>query len=149
MSRKLEAQMQCPGCMHAFDISLYRTVWIEYPENRRLIFEDKINRFDCPRCRTNVNSYFPFMATNVERQIAVWYEPEHDPAIDKVIAGFKKIMGANSFYAMAPRVADWVAFKATIEQLETRTIKAGLATTLSPQTRQGIAGFIRSLGRKK
>ena len=43
MSKKLEAEIRCPSCGHAFPTELYRSIRIEYPENRALIFQDKIN----------------------------------------------------------------------------------------------------------
>ena len=149
MSKKIGAQIQCASCGHPFNVELYRSLWIDNPANRQLIFSNKVNRFDCPKCRFHIDTYFPFLAVNTKLQLAVWYEPEPDPAIDKDVADYRKHMGADSFYAKAPRIADWETFKARIVQLENRPGGGGSAPNLSPEMRKGMGDFLKSLGKKK
>lgn len=149
MSKKIEAAIGCPSCGNEFDVELYRTIWIEEPRNRELIFSDKINRFDCPTCKYHINTEFAFLCTNVRRKIAVWYEPEPDPQVEKDVAMYRAHMGRNSFYAQAPRVRDWEEFKAKIVELEANPAGGGAAPTLSPSMMGAMAGFVRSLRGKK
>lgn len=111
MSKKLCANITCPQCAHVFPMQLYRSIWVEHPENRALILNDEINVMTCPKCRFHERLEFPFLCTNVKRGFALWYEPYHDPDIDEDIAHYKKMMGPNSFYAKAPRIPVWSDFK--------------------------------------
>lgn len=148
MSKRLGAQIQCGACGHKFNVSLYRSIWIEEPANRDLIFSDQINRFNCPSCRNHIDTEFAFLATNVKRQIAIWFEPQHDPNIDKDIAGYKKMMGSNSFYAKAPRISDWEEFKRTILEYERKSGGTGDPGKPSKELSKSMSDFIRKLGKK-
>ncbi len=143
MSKKVGAQLICPECGHGFPVQLFRSVWIEQPEHRELIFSDKINRFDCPSCRSEVDSQFAFLCTNVPKRVAVWYEPYPDPQIDRDVAGYRTQMGANSFYALAPRISDWEAFKSKIVELEAQPSGGGKAPTFSGSLLRGLMGMTR------
>jgi len=118
MSKKLDANITCSACKNVFPTELYRTIWAENPENRSLILDDKINAVTCPRCKHHERLQFPFLCTNVKRGFALWYEPYPDPQIDKDIVDYRKHMGANSFYANAPRISDWEAFKKKLLEME-------------------------------
>ena len=50
MSKQVEVEVTCPKCRVQFETTLYRSLWIEYPENRNLIFNDEINLVTCPSC---------------------------------------------------------------------------------------------------
>ncbi len=121
MSKQLAAQIRCPNCEHQFEATLYRSIWIEYPENRKLIFDDKINVVTCPACKSKTRLQFSFLCTNVREQIAVWYEPYPDPDVEKDAQLFAKRYGPRNFYATAPRIRDWNAFKEKIVELEQQT----------------------------
>lgn len=148
MSKQLQAQIRCPNCKHQFVATLYRTIWIEYPENRKLIFDDKINVVTCPACKSKTKLPFPFLCTNVKEQIAVWYEPYPDADVEKDVQQYAKHTGPRSFYATAPRIQDWHAFKEKIIELEQQT---GMrqAAGLSPEMREKFQGFVQSLQEKQ
>lgn len=117
MSKTLELDLNCPRCHTSFRATLYRTIWVEIPENMDLIEKDQINLVHCPACGLSEMPSFPFMATNVRKKIAVWYEPTPDMNIDSDIALYRQHFGADSFYAMAPRIRDWEEFKRRLAQL--------------------------------
>jgi len=118
MSKKLEAVITCPVCLNKFPAILYRSIWIEYPENRDLIFNNLINLVECTSCKKNMMLPFAFLATNVKKNIAVWYEPNHDEAVDRDIRGYAETFGPECFYAKAPRITDYEEFKRTILKFE-------------------------------
>jgi hypothetical protein len=97
-------------------MSLFRSLWIEDPENRSMIFEDRVNLFECKRCAHAELLPFAFIATNSPRAFAVWYEPSRDPAIDADVRGYRA-MGMKHL-AEAPRIAGWEDFKSTILSFE-------------------------------
>jgi len=148
MSKRVGAHIQCGDCGHKFNVSLYRSIWIEEPANRELIFSDQINRFDCPSCRNRIDTEFAFLATNAKKNIAVWFEPSHDANIDKDAAGYAKMMGQNSFLAKAPRISDWEKFKQTILEFERRGGGTGLSPKVSGEFGKSISNFIRQLRKK-
>lgn len=149
MSKRLPAELTCPKCSNRFPVQLFRSIWIENPEYRALITEDKINRFDCPKCSYHINTEFPFLATNAKRGIAIWYEPQHDSQIDKDVEDYKKHMGANSFYALAPRINEWAAFKAKMIALESKSAAANEFPQVSDAMMKNFAGFIDSMKRAR
>jgi hypothetical protein len=120
MSQSVEADITCSACKNDFPTNLYRSIWVEYPENRSLIFNDEINAVTCSHCKHHERLNFPFLCTNVERGFALWYEPYHDPEIDKDMAGYRKIWGPDSFYAKAPRISDWEDFKKKLLEMEAK-----------------------------
>lgn len=119
MSKRIDAAVTCKKCQHNFNVSLYRSIWVEEPENRRLIFEDMINRVTCPNCSDSQRLEFPFLCTNVKNGIAIWYEPYHDPAIDEDVKLYAAQFGKQSFYALAPRIKDWEEFKKKLLEMDT------------------------------
>jgi hypothetical protein len=118
MSKQVGAHIKCPSCGTETEFFLYRSLWIEAPENRKMVFEDRVNLFVCPSCGRSEQTKFPFLCTNTKLGFAVWYEPYHDEAIDRDIEDYKKNIGPNSFYATAPRVQDWQEFKNKIVEFE-------------------------------
>ena len=148
MSKQLQANIRCPNCEHQFEATLYRSIWIEYPENRKLIFDDKINLVTCPACNSNTRLPFSFLCTNVKKQIAVWYEPYPDADVEKDVEQYAKHTGPRSFYATAPRIRDWDEFKQKIVELE-RQPGMRQAAELSPEMRENFQGFVRSLRDKQ
>src|ERR1041385_4553550 len=120
MSKTFSIELSCPFCQSDFPATLYRTIWIEDSENRKLVFEDKINVVTCPNCGRESHVQSSLLATNVREHIAVWYEPYPDPQVEEDLRLYAKHMGADSFYATAPRIRDWAAFKEKIVELEQR-----------------------------
>jgi hypothetical protein len=118
MSKKIATAVTCPKCKNTFEADLYRSIWVEHAENRTLILADEINAVTCPICKFRHRSEFSFLATNVELGFAVWYEPHPDEQIDKDIKAYRTLFGEKSFYATAPRIADWQQFKQTLLDLE-------------------------------
>lgn len=126
-------------------MELYRSIWIEDPENRKKIFDNDINVLDCPNCKDRTRIEFPFLATNVKRKFAVWYEPIPDPAIDADIQQYASHFGNDSFYAKAPRIRNWDAFKTKITELESSLYSAGKAPNPSPEMQRELHGFVEYL----
>ena len=143
MSKQVNATITCKNCRHNFEASLYRSIWIEYPENRRLISEDLINRVTCPKCTESQRLEFPFLCTNVKKKIAIWYEPYYDSAIDDDIKLYAAQFGNQSFYAMAPRIADWDEFKSKLIEMESNQTQCDIPKA-APKERQIIPKYIES-----
>jgi hypothetical protein len=118
MSATVPAEVTCPQCRERFRVTLYRTLWIEQPDKRDLIFSDKVNIVTCPSCHWAERLEFPLLATNAGRGIAVWYEPYRDDQIDRDLAQYDRLLGKNSFLARAPRIREWWRFKEAISELE-------------------------------
>lgn len=118
MSKKVEATIACPNCQNKFNVTLYRTIWGEYPENRNLVMNDEINVVACNNCWQKTKIPLPFMYTNSPKNFAVWWEPQYDPQIDEDKAVYQKATSANSYFSTAPRIEDWEDFKATIIKFE-------------------------------
>lgn len=89
------------------------------------------------------------MATNVERGFALWYEPAHDPQIDRDLQDYRTHMGPNSFYALAPRIPDWQVFKETLLAFESRPPDPSRGIEVSPEMRKKQKGFLNFLKRSK
>lgn len=119
----MEAHLNCLVCGKEFETALFVTLWIEEPKNRALVFEDRIGAVECPHCGNADRVKYSLFCTNRDQSFAVWYEPYPDPDIDAQVQGYAAIMGPNSYFATAPRVADWEEFKATIEKFERGELK--------------------------
>ena len=144
MSKKISAEIQCSSCYSKFNVQLYRSIWIEEPNNRELIFNNEINVVACPSCKKKTRLEFPFLCTHVEKEIAVWYEPYHDSEIDNDTALYKAKMGKDSFYANAPRIQDWEKFKQKIIELENKSGKHS-KINLSEDMMASFSGFINHI----
>jgi hypothetical protein len=127
MSQKINATLTCSKCNTKTEIVLFRSIWGEKPENRELVFSDKINRITCPECHF---VHFPATSlwyTNCDFYFSVWYEPRPDPTIDADAARWGDLMrsrGPGGTYLISPpRVRDWEAFKALIQKYETGELK--------------------------
>lgn len=145
MSKKLKATVPCPDCNRPFAAEIFRSIWIEYPDNRELIFSDKINIITCPYCKSNTKVDMPFLCTNVKRGIAIWYEPHHDKDIDRDLVEYAKRFGANSFYAKAPRIRDWQEFKNKIVEMERGTENTNPSKIMTPEMQKEFSGFLNVL----
>lgn len=149
MSKKLGANITCPQCAHTFTIQLFRSIWVEEPANRALILNDEINSMTCPKCHLHQRLKFPFLCTNVKRGFALWYEPYYDPQIDKDIADYRRHMGVYSFYAKAPRIMDWEAFKRKLLEMEASAPHETQTPTLSEDMQKKMAGFVHYIEARK
>ena len=145
MSKMLDASIKCPNCGHEQKMSLFRSIWAEYADNRQLILEDKINLFRCEKCTHEERLAFPFLCTNVERGVAIWYEPYHDPQIDEDAENYRKHMGKDSFYAKAPRIADWETFKTKFLEMDAAGPQPGQEVKHSKESQEQLRGFVDSL----
>jgi hypothetical protein len=142
MSKRVGAHIKCPSCGTETEFYLYRSLWIEDPENRKMVFEDRVNLFECPSCGRTERAQFPFLCTNKELGLAVWYEPYHDEAIDRDVEGYKQQMGPNSFYATAPRISDWEDFKKKIIEIENTCEDVDIGIEISDESAATIKGFM-------
>lgn len=98
----------------------------------------------CPACKIETKLSISLLCTDVKEHIAVWYEPYPDPVVEQDVLLYAKHFGAQSFYATAPRIRDWNAFKEKIVELEQRTgIKP--AGELSPEMTEKMHGFVNRL----
>jgi hypothetical protein len=149
MSMKLKAEMPCQGCDKPFKVEVFRTLWIEEPANREMIFNDTINVVTCPNCSSKTKLDIPFLCTNVRRGIAIWYEPFHDKDIDKDMVLYAKRFGKNSFYAQAPRIKDWNEFKRKILEMEKQTEKVKPDELITPEMHEEFSGFMNFLSKDK
>ena len=148
MSKMLDASIKCPNCGHEQKMSLFRSIWAEYADNRQLILEDKINLFRCEKCTHEERLAFPFLCTNVERGVAIWYEPYHDPQIDEDAENYRKHMGKDSFYAKAPRIADWETFKTKFLEMDAAGPQPGQEVKHSKESQEQLRGFVDSQERR-
>jgi hypothetical protein len=148
MSKTVEASIECRQCGHSKNAVLFRTLWTEDSENRALLLNDRVNVFVCDNCDYTERLEFPFLCTNVNKGLAIWYEPYHDPQIDADIEMYRQHMGANSFYAKAPRMADWNAFKARFLEMEAAGPQQGQEAIASKEIQQSVRGFVDSLKEK-
>lgn len=147
MSKRVPARITCPACTAHFDVDLYRSLWVEDPQNRRLVADDQLNLVTCPHCCESTHLKFPVLCTNVQRKIAIWYEPYPDPAVDDDARQYAQHFGPNSFYAQAPRVRNWDDFKAKLTELEALSYKNQQRPLpkSSPEMAATIDDFIKSL----
>ena len=118
MSMLYAVTIRCPACGATHSQSLFRSLWIEDPANRALVFENRVNLAMCPHCNITSTVNASLLCTNVPRNFAVWYEPSPDAQVDKDIEDYAIAMGRDCFYVTAPRLSDWNEFKRTIEKFE-------------------------------
>ncbi len=111
MSKIIDVKIKCPNCGKVKKISLYRSIWGEYEENRNLVMNDEINIFKCPKCKQEIKVPFSLFYTNANLLFAVWWEPNNDENIDRDIELYKNTVGVNHYLTTAPRIKDWNEFK--------------------------------------
>lgn len=116
MSKRVDATITCPKCGKQYPVQLFRTIWGEHEENRNLVMNDEINVPKCPHCGFSFKAPYPFMYVDVKEGFAVWWEPQYDSGIDSDAQGYARMFGPNSYYAKAPRIADWEKFKQVIQE---------------------------------
>ncbi len=162
MSKTVELDLTCPQCKKQWKATAYRSIWMESQENLSLILNDQINLIKCQFCGFSDRLPFALLATNVEKRIAIWYEPYPDPHVDSDIELYRKHYGEESFFAKAPRVQEWAEFKRRLVQLNSRpdvpattedlaTLTKGLKSSaseirrLKPKTRPHKVDKIASL----
>ena len=124
MSKQVEVKATCGNCGCSFKASLFRSIWGENPENRAIVFNDTINVMVCPHCKNRIHAPLALLYVDMNRQFAVWYEPEPDPMIDDDTRMYAGMFGPECFYVTAPRISDWQAFKHTILQFEQGQLRA-------------------------
>ncbi|NPD81188.1 hypothetical protein HPS57_04265 [Prevotella sp. PINT] len=125
MSKLIDATIKCPKCGKEYPVKLFRTIWGEHETNRNLVMNDEINVCTCNSCGFSFKASYPFMYVDVKEGFAVWWEPFHDNGIDADTAGYAKMFGAGSYYATAPRIANWETFKETIQKYYRGELKGG------------------------
>lgn len=116
MSKLVDATITCPQCGKEYPVKLFRTLWGEHKELRDKVMNDEVNICTCPHCNYSFKAPFPFMYVDVHAGFAVWWEPVHDAGIDSDATGYARMFGESSYYATAPRIADWQEFKETISK---------------------------------
>lgn len=130
MSMMIEITVTCPECKKRYRDKIFRTIWGENESNREIVFNDEINSVQCPHCTQTVRIPASLLYVDADRQFAVWYEPTHDPQIDKNIENYDRIFNPGNFYVTAPRIPDWDEFKETILKFERGELKANPITEL-------------------
>lgn len=118
MSKTINADLECSRCGAEFSAVLYQTIWVEDPDLRAEIFEDRVNVATCTRCGASSRVPMSFMATNSPSHFAVWYEPIPDEDIEIHRQGYEAMFGPGNYFSEAPRISDWQEFKETIEKFE-------------------------------
>ncbi|MBA4252086.1 MAG: hypothetical protein C0442_10260 [Chlorobiaceae bacterium] len=146
LSKLVRVRILCPTCKTNQDVELYRSLWIEYPSNRRLITDNQLNLVRCQKCHVTTRIEFPVLCTNVQRKIAIWYEPYPDPQVDADIRQYSQHFGPDSFYAQAPRIRSWEEFKKKLALLEAPSQKDMQQPKLKPSPEIGpaLSTFINS-----
>jgi hypothetical protein len=147
MSKKVDAQITCPNCQNEFNISLYRTIWGEFKENRELVMSDEINVAVCPSCKNRTKLSYALMYTHKNPNFAVWWEPEHDSQIDIDIKDYIKYLGEGNYFATAPRIRDWQEFKNIILKFETGEIKANQGYA-NKELKKELEGYMAHLAKQ-
>lgn len=137
MSKLVDAMIKCPKCGKEYPVKLFRTVWGEHESVRNKVMNDDVNVCACPHCGYSFKAEYPFMYVDVRKGFAVWWEPVHDPDIDVDTAGYAAMFGAGSFYATAPRIANWDEFKATIQKYYNGELQGGKIEKLDVSALRG------------
>ena len=148
MSKQVEVSVKCGVCGKNFPAKLYRSLWIEDPQNRSRVYNDEINSVTCAHCKQRARINFPFLCTNVKKGIAIWYEPYHDEAIDNDIRQYSTNFGKDSFYAKAPRIRDWEEFKKVLAEMEREANLKTEDIEISEKLMGQFSGFVGSLRSK-
>ena len=152
MSKSETRDMSCLLCMDEEnslikDFKIYSILWGDNPENRKLVFNDKLNFFHCRNCGEVINhSYFqPLLYVNKDQSFAIWFAPrfEEDTRFQAMIdaletpishqmeakirndvEGYKRcFLPADNYYVTAPITRTWEEFKNTIIKFESGELK--------------------------
>ena len=118
MSQKVKMIFECPSCKTEFSAEIFKTLWIEFPENRELVFKNSVNLVTCTGCGSPIKIETPLLCTNIKMNFAVWYDPRHDEHVTEEIRKYVKVLGADTYFATAPRIPDWEDFKSTLLKYE-------------------------------
>jgi len=126
MSAQQETAVKCPSCGEIIKTKIYKSIWGEYPGNRRFIYDDKINLIYCNNCHNKVFVQTTLLYNNVEKLLAAWYEPiSDDTYIISHNEGLKRMLGNNADYIIkAVRFKNWNDFKNYIKEKEKDSEKA-------------------------
>ncbi len=116
MSKRVRIDIECPHCHQLYSDNFFRTYWGESEAMRSNLMNDNVNIATCPHCGHKFHLPLAMMYVDVQAKFAVWWEPNHDPGIDSDSKGYAQMFGVRSFYATAPRIADWEEFKRTINR---------------------------------
>lgn len=118
MSKIVNFQTECPQCGNQYIAKVFRTLWGDgcTADNFESRLTDNTNIVTCPHCKHSFRLPLGLMYVDVQAGFAVWWEPQHDPGIDSDAQSYAAMFGANSYYATAPRIADWEEFKQVIRE---------------------------------
>lgn len=118
MSKVVNIQIECSKCGQQYVSKVFRTLWGDgcTADNFESRLTDKTNVVTCPHCGHSFRLPLGLMYVDVDAGFAVWWEPQHDEGIDADAQSYAKMFGANSYYATAPRIADWDEFKQVIRE---------------------------------
>lgn len=119
MSQRNSVKLSCSNCGQMFDASLYRTIWGENEENRKLVMNDLINVVECPSCHTKTKVEYALFYNDTNVFCGVWWEPYPEPEIDQCATGWTQMWGVDNYMVQAPRIKDWNEFKETISKFYT------------------------------
>ncbi len=69
----------CPDCGREQEIQIWRSINVSArPELKTMLFEGKINIFECPSCGSKARIAVPLMYHDMDRQYCVHYVPPED-----------------------------------------------------------------------
>ena len=153
MSKTINFQIECPDCGKQYQATVFRTLWGDgcNADNFTTRLKDSTNMVTCPHCGHSFRLPLGLMYVDVKAGFAVWYEPQPDPNIDTEAKQYAAMMGADSYYAKAPRIKDWEEFKRTIRRYYTGELKANPVSlnfnfdalkTAKPQKKSGCMGML-------
>ena len=128
MSKRVTISIECPHCSNQYQDDFFRTIWGEHESLRNMVMEDRVNIAKCPHCGHKFHLPLAMMYVDVVQGFAVWWEPNHDPGVDSDTRGYAQMFGPDSYYAKAPRIADWNEFKETINKYYRGELPGGKIT---------------------
>ena len=140
MSKRVRIDIQCPHCRKSYSDEFFRTIWGENESLRALVMEDRVNIAKCPHCGHEFHLPLGMMYVDIKKGFAVWWEPNHDSGIDCDAKGYAQMMGPQSFYATAPRIADWEEFKETINKYYRGELTGGPITKMDLSVLSSTSG---------
>lgn len=146
MSKRVKIDIVCPHCAKHYTDDFFRTYWGEDEGMRKNIMDDNVNIASCPYCGHSFHLPLAMMYVDVHVKFAVWWEPNYDAGIDSDANAYAQMFGEKSFYATAPRIADWEEFKRTINKYYRGELVGGTIEKMEFSTIKKAANGARKSG---
>lgn len=81
-----------------------------------MLFDNKINVVVCTNCYTKLRAESTLLYDDPEIKYAIWWDPNHDLAVDECVESWRKMYGWGFYLANARRVNEWNEFKRDISR---------------------------------